>query len=85
MNTNETTKKTMKDLRELVADREKELAPGSETCILGVFVDEYGYMAGPDDEEKDVTCAYSVYMEAYSRLELYLTNNADFELADLFI
>jgi len=86
MNTNETTaRKTMKDLRELVADRESELAPGSETCILGVFVDEYGYMAGPDDEEKDVTDSYSVYMEAYSRLELYLIDGVDFELADLFI
>jgi len=86
MNTNETTtKKTMKDLRELVAEREAELAPGSETCILGVYVAEFGYVSSHDDAEKDVTDAYSVYMNAYSKLELYLIEGVDFDLADLFI
>ena len=64
--------KTLTDLARYVEEKEKELAYGSETTILGAFVDEFDYtdaiisgdtLLNPD---QDVTKAYSQYVEAYS-------------------
>lgn len=63
--------KTLKDLAMMVAEKERELAPGSETSILGSFVNEYDYVSAILDEETDLdvnrdeTEAYEAYFAAY--------------------
>lgn len=64
-------KYTLRELAELVRDKERELAPGSETSILAWFVGEYGYLGrildGDSglDLEQDATQQYLGTEEAY--------------------
>ena len=67
--------KTLKDLKELVEGKERELAPGlayprSETPILEALVSDFGYPSSWTEEEKnrDVTDTYRAYERAYGRL-----------------
>jgi len=68
-------RKTLMDLAELVDEKEKELAYGSETSVLGAFVNEYDYvssiLSGDTDLDvnMDVTDAYAGYEEAYRSYE----------------
>ena len=66
--------KTLKDLKELVEEKERELAYGSETPILEAFVADFGYPSDWTEEEKnrDITDAYQAYLEAYRRLKVFI-------------
>lgn len=64
---------TLKDLAELVKAKEAELAPGSETTLLGAFVSEYDYtdrcIEDRGDEEIDED-TYQEWVDAYKKLKL---------------
>jgi hypothetical protein len=67
--------KTLKDLARLVKEREADLAPGSETSILGSFVNEFDHVSSILDDEtkldvnRDETESYEAYGAAYDRME----------------
>ena len=78
--------KTLKDLKELVEEKERELAPGSETPILEAFVSDFGSPSDwtEDQENQDATDAYQAYKEAYRRLESFREWGILYELDDLW-
>ena len=77
--------KTLKDLAQFVSEKEAELAPGSETIILGGFVSEYDYVSSILNEEteldisQDETEAYELYKEAYSRMARFEADGVDYD------
>ena len=68
---------TILDLAVLVQKRELELAPGSETIILGGFVAAYDYVSrilNDDtnmDTHMDITEDYLAYKAAYDKIAQY--------------
>ena len=77
--------KTLKDLAELVKDKESELAYGSETSILGSFVAEYDHVGSildgdtTLDTNRDETEAYELYAEAYRRMAEYEAKGIEYD------
>ena len=76
--------KTLLDLANLVAEREADLAPGSETSILGDFVRDYDHVSSilegdtelnPNRDESD---AFELYAAAYRRLEQFEEDGIDY-------
>ena len=81
--------KTLKQLAELIQERETDLAPGSETALLGVFVNEYDYTDTCINERADEQVedwVYDAWKEAYNKMEQFDAdpNIDDYELSDLF-
>jgi len=77
--------KTLRDLAKLVQEKEAELAPGSETAILGAFVRDFDYvfsiLDGDSelDPEKDVTDEYHAFAEAYRRMEDFEAQGVEYD------
>ena len=77
--------KTLRDLAELVKEKESELAYGSETSILGGFVAEYDHVSSildgesDLDAERDETEAYEMYAEAYRRMEKFENDGVEYD------
>lgn len=82
--------KTLKDLAELVKEKEHDLAYGSETTLLGIFVDEYDYVQKIIDEETsldisaDMTDTYKAWSNAYDRMEQFINDGSDYTVERLF-
>ena len=77
--------KTRKDLVELVICWERYLAYGSETSLLGAFVNDYGYT---DDLKQDETPLapgeYEAWDNAYKLYEKWEAAGRKFCVGDLF-
>jgi len=78
--------KKLKDLAELIARKESELAYGSETCLLGAFVGAYGYV---EEARNDVTtiisnAEYRMWVDAYEKYEELEVAGEDFNVSDCF-
>ncbi len=77
--------KTLRDLAELVAEKEGEFAPGSETSLYGGFVASYDHVSSIlfNGTSLDVNCdeteAYNLYQEAYRRMELFEAENIEYD------
>ena len=79
--------KTIKDLAELIETRERDLAYGSETILLGAFVAQYdctnrlkeekGETPVPDEE-------YTAWEKAYDLMEQYEAKNIEYNIDILF-
>jgi len=82
--------KTLKNLAELVKERERELAYGSETSILGGFVRDYDYVSTILDGETDLdiyrdeTAAYTAYETAYRKMAAYESQGVEYNNDDLW-
>ena len=67
--------KTLKQLAEMIKEKETELAYGSETSVLSGFVSQYDYvdsiLSGDTalDVDQDVTQSYDDYKDAYNDLD----------------
>ena len=77
--------KKVMDLAEFVAEKESELAYGSETCMLGAFVDAYGYV---DEAKEDNTIIsddeHQLWVDAYAKYEELEAAGEDFNVSDCF-
>ena len=77
--------KTLRDLAELVQEKEAEFAPGSETAILGAFVREFDYVSSVIhgesnlDPEQDATEEYHAFEEAYRRMEEFEAQGIEYD------
>ena len=67
--------KTLLELAKMVKEKEMELAYGSETILLGYFVNEFDHVSSildgesALDPELDVTASYDWYEEAYTQVK----------------
>lgn len=81
------TGKTMKELAELVKERESDLAYGSETALLGEFVHRYATTDTCIEERGNEHVAdeeYQSWANAYDRMEELEAAGEDYEITDLF-
>jgi hypothetical protein len=76
----------LKELAELVSQKEAELAYGSETCILTGFVSEFGHVVDALESHAEINAeALEAYRDAYAKLErLSAQGIEDFCVSDLF-
>jgi hypothetical protein len=77
--------KKVSDLAELVSEKEAELAYGSETCLLGAFVNEYGFV--DEAKQNDTTISdedYQLWVDAYEKYEELEAAGEDFNVSDCF-
>lgn len=81
---------TLKDLARLVQQRERDLTPGSETTLLGCFVNEYDYVQKILDNEtdqdttRDMTDHYISWEKAYNKMEKFEGEGIDYSIDMLF-
>ena len=75
----------LRDLAEYVAEMEAELAPGSETCLLTGFVNDFGYLeeALESDQEIDDD-SLDLWRSAYARHQELEALGEDFNISDCF-
>lgn len=79
---------TLRDLAELVQERESNIASGSETGLLGEFVREHGYAQRIiETKQGDAaidTNVYEAWVRAYDLMEQYEKEGKEYDLSDLF-
>ena len=81
---------SLRDLAKLVDERERDLAPGSETSLLAIFVNEYDYVSKilyyetSLDLDKDITDTYKAWEKAYNRMEKFESEGVDYSIDMLF-
>lgn len=75
------------DLAKFIDEKERELAYGSETALLPLFVDKCGYvgdiLAGDYDTQISDE-AYQSWVDAYARYERMISDGIEFDVNDLF-
>lgn len=79
--------RTMRELAELIREREADLAYGSETGLLGAFVHEHGHVQDCIYERGDEIVSdeeYQAWAEAYDRMEQLEADGEDYNIGDLF-
>ena len=78
--------RTMRELAELIKDREADLAYGSETGLLGVFVHEHGHVQDCMERGDDVVSEeeFQAWADAYDRMEQLEADGEDYDIGDLF-
>jgi len=78
----------LRDLAEYIEEREGTLAAGSETCLLGAFVQEYDCTQRIiDGEQGDAPLAqwvFDAWVRAYELLETFETTGVEYGLNELF-
>jgi len=79
---------TLRDLAEYIEEREGTLAAGSETCLLGAFVQEYdctqSIIDGEQGDEPIAQWVFDAWVRAYELLEAFEAAEVDFSLDNLF-
>lgn len=77
--------KTLKDLAQFVHEKEKELAYGSETCLLGAFANDYGHVTDVLNSDSEISNDdYQLWVSAYATMVEYDTAGRDYIVGDLF-
>ena len=82
--------KTLKELAELVHEQESEQAPGSETILLGDFVQTYGTVSsiidGDSDKAGDLVTddVFEAWERAYSLMAQYEADGIEYDGSMLF-
>ena len=79
--------KTIKDLAELVETRERDLAYGSETILLGAFVAQYDCTSRLKEEKGETPIPdeeYTAWEKAYDLIKQYETDKTDYNIDMLF-
>ena len=79
-------KRTLKDLARLVEEKERELAYGSETALLGQFVDQFDTTGSilDSDDNPDATEDYYVWERAYEIYARKIDSGEEFDLDDVW-
>lgn len=79
--------RTLRELAELVEEREGDLAYGSETGLLGSFVFAYtttqDCIEGRGDEQIEDE-EYQAWADAYDKMERLEAEGKDYDINDLF-
>ena len=75
---------TVRDIAMMVEERERELAPGSETCLLHDFVRDFGDLQDALFNYEQVD-NYHIWKRAYDRLSELLPIRDDFDCDDLWV
>lgn len=79
--------RTLRELAELVEEREGDLAYGSETGLLGVFVGAYTTTQDCIEERGDEQIEddeYQAWAGAYDKMERLEAEGEDYDINDLF-
>jgi hypothetical protein len=79
--------KTLRELAELVNEREGDLAYGSETGLLGAFVDKYATTDACIHERGEEPVSdeeYQAWADAYAKMERLEAAGEDYDINDLF-
>ena len=78
--------KSTHDLAAMVREHEAQLAPGSETALLGAFVAEFGHVADLEEADPEPVSdeTYRVWANAYAEMARREEAGEEYELSDLF-